>query len=229
MVLTPYKVSEHSRNSAGIQTCDGKDSAIAIYVMPRPTARFNEAKCGIVAAADIQGTAADGIIGGCGVAGSVIKFAVDVTGTQDFIVNGRYQYTPFGGAAGAWTSTTVGAATFANDSLVASGKKNGTGGTFDGVVTNFYAASPSSPQSTTINAFQFTIPAATYGKYVFQLYRVTDLVSRKSFKDTDANAANGYDNVANRGDLTAGVQTLTLYSLPQPTTGKVQHVTNAGW
>jgi hypothetical protein len=220
------KVSEHSRNSAGLPTCTGADSTLYVYVMPVPSAAFNLAKIGNVAAGDLNGSV-PGTIGGCSTDGKIIHFAVNVTGTQDFIANGRYQYTPFGGAAGSWISTTVGLATFVNDSVVSTGIKNGTGGTFDGAATNFYTALPATPNSTTIDAFQFTIPTGVYGKYVFQLYRVTDLVSRKSFKDTDGIVANGYDNVANEGSL--GAQEITVYSLPTPTTGKIQHITNLGW
>lgn len=221
-------VAEQSRNTLGMPECDGADSTLLVYLMPVPTAEFNEAMIGHTAGGDIEGTAGDGIVGGCGLEGLVVHFAVDVTGTQDFIVNGRYRFTPFGGAAGAWTSTGAG---FANDSVVATGIKNGTSGTFDGAATAWYNATPAAPLATTIDAFQFTVPSGvgTYGRYVFELYRVTDKVSRKSFQDTDGVTV-GYQNPNNNGDLSAGVQQITLISLPTPTTGTIRHVgNNVAW
>jgi hypothetical protein len=220
-------VAEQSRNSLFTE-CAGPDSTMEVYLMPKPTANFNESKCYYhPAAADIAvpgASVADGKIGGCGLETMVIHFAVDVTGTEKFIATAQYQFTPFStGIPGAWTAI--------GDSLVADAVDGGVVAYIGGGATHFYSATFGSPQSTTIDAFQFTVPtgAATYGTYQFKLTTVTDLVSRKSFKDTDGNVANGYFNASNRGDLTVGLQTLNFYSLPAPSTQPVKHVTNLNW
>ncbi len=199
--IDSIKVSEHSRNSAGIQTCDGQDSTIYVYVMPKPTATFIEAGT-LSGVTNIVGTAGDATVGGCGVAGTTIHFNVTFTGTENYTLTYQYVYTPFGGGPSTVTPPAV----------------TGIG------VDHFYSATPASPNTEALtNVFTFAIPAATYGKYVFTLLGVTDLVSRKSLSlpSQDLGILNNTTGAA--------APTLTLLSLPTPTTGTIKHVTNLSW
>ncbi len=200
--IDSIKVSEHSRNNGGLQTCDGADTTLYVYVMPKPTAQFIEAGT-LAGATNIVGTANDAIVGGCGIAGSTLHFNVTFTGTQDFYVYYSSVYTPFGGLAAPAVTGSV---------------TTGLG------AANFYTATPTVPNTDAVtDAFTFAIPAATYGKYVFTLTGVNDLVSRKSLTAADMGTL-----VNTTGSAPAG-PTLTVYSLPTPTTGRVLHVTNQGW
>lgn len=228
-------VSELTRNAGGLPTCQGPDSLISVFVLPVPTAAWNEAFCndGTITVAGTNTT--DYRLGGCDMVGDAIRFAVDVTGTDRFIASAHFRYTPLGGTATAWQhDNTLGAAALggvlAMDSTIATGVRDGgTASTFDGAATNFYSLTGAANLSTTIDdAFRFTIGAAAYGKWEFQLTTVTDRISRKSFRDTDATPANGYYNASNRGSASA--QILTLYSLPTPRTQTIRHISNnTGW
>jgi len=218
-------VSEQSRNTLGLSTCAGADSFLQVFVMPEPIIAFLEA--GTVISTDnsydtaadntsIVGNPNDGVIGGCGVAGQYICFNVVYSGTEDFNGYYQYQYTPFGGAA---------AAAVTQQPIAQQ----------DAGTLAFYSARPDVPNEATNNgAFLFQIPAATYGKWVFTLTGVTDLVYRKSF-NADATkvgsaAAESDEGVVNTGLTTANTSaSLTVYSLPTPTTGAVNHITNSGW
>jgi hypothetical protein len=198
-------VSEKTRNSGGLSTCSGADSSISVYLMSKPTAAFVEAS------SSLPGTnTSDAKLGGCSTAGTTINLAVAFTGAQDFRVVASSVYTPIGGVAQAPVSI---------------------GSTVTNLGTStFFSATPTVPNSETVNtAMSFAIPASgagAYGKYVITLTAVSDLVSRKSYKDNDL-VTPGYQG--DNGDLSAGVQTLTVYSLPTPVTGTVKHVTNLGW
>ncbi len=195
-------VAEQSRNTLGLTQCVGADSTLHVYLMPKPTAQFIEAGT-LSGVTDITGTAGDAIVGGCGVAGTTIHFNVTFTGTEKFDLAYQYVYTPFTtgipGAPVPLTANNLGA-------------------------TNYFTATPALPNTAAVtNAFTFNVPAGNYGKYVFTLTSVTDLVSRKSLS-TPTQDPGVLDNTT--GALAA---TLTLFSLPTPTTGTIKHVTNLGW
>ncbi len=74
-----------------------------------------------------------------------------------------------------------------------------------------------------MTTLKVTIPPASYGKYVLTVHSVSDRISRKSFSTPAALAQ--ADNAP-----AGGTGVLTIWALPTPTTGRIQHVTNnSGW
>ncbi len=213
-------VSEQSQNTAGLPACDGALENLNVWVMPRPTVNFDEAATPTVNGNNIIGTASDGIIGGCGVAAATstdVLLAFDISGSDQYQVAYKVDYYAL---ADFTTPATSGTSTF-------------TATPFDDGTNTFLSVTAGSPNSVTgitNNQIKVSVPdnstTAAYGKWVITLTAVNDRIYRKSFNTTAGDVAND-GTVLNSGG--AVISTLTLYSLPTPTTGKIQHVTNLGW
>lgn len=194
-------VSERSRNTIGLAQCDGSDSTLNIWVMPRPTVDWSETSF-----TGPQGTAGDNTVGGCAiaVAGAVTPWDiyVDLSYAQDVKIAYTVTKYTMAGVAGAPTTQT----------LVTSGNYG---------TAAFYTASPASPNTEIVVLTTLNVPdpevdrAGAYGRWVYQITAVNDMISRKSGVASQA------------ADIPAG--TFTVWSLPTPTTGTIKHVRNTGW
>jgi hypothetical protein len=139
-------------------------------------------------------------LGGCGVAGTSIGIPVTVTGTDRFQLTYTQDYIDLTGA-----STVTGPVTTGN--LGASD-----------IFADF-------TNTENIDMYTLAIPLATYGRYEITISAVTDRISRKSLN-------NYVTETATYGDQDPGdfvTTTMIVYSLPTPTTGQIQHVTNLNW
>jgi hypothetical protein len=214
-------VQERSENNAGFAVCTGAAENIDVWVQPKPTIGFDEVNLANVNGSSIIGASSvDGIVGGCGVAvvGSTttIQLPVIVTGSDNYEItytvdnrhlDGTANLTTYNVATPITTAKLNGAKTYLD--LAA-----GTNNTESFNTTTGYAS------------FNVVIPttaiaANAYGKWIITLTAITDRVSRKSLSDS----AGDLSNVQDPGTILAA-NTLTIFSLPTPTTGKINHVNN---
>jgi hypothetical protein len=201
-------VSEQAQNNAGLPACAGAAVNLDAWVMAKPIVSFDEAATPLVnGTLNIIGTPNDGILGGCGLSGASpvdVLLAVDLTGTDQYQVSYKTDYYPLIGAP------VMGSFAFTPTKFD------------DGTHTFLSVSGPASPNTGTVsnnNEIKVTIPANTYGKWVVTLQGVNDRVSRKSFSALPT---------PDLGTVGA-TASLTIYSMPTPTTQPIQHVTNLGW
>jgi hypothetical protein len=213
-------VSERPQNTAGIPICDGLPVNIDAWVMAKPIVSFDEAATPLVGAINIIGTAGDAILGGCGIAAATptnVLLAVDLTGTDQYQVYYKVDY--YSLANGTAIPTTPGA--FAPTPT----KFDENAHTYITVASAIAPNTGTVSTNAEIKAIVGALGSGTeYGKWIITLQGVTDRISRKSL------ALDPVTGLANQDLGTLGATSvLTLYSLPTPTTGKIQHVTNLAW
>lgn len=228
-------VRERPENSAGLTVCDGQVENIDVWVMRKPTASFMESSlwgeqgtAGFVngiAVATVIGTASDETIGGCGISDATnptnIQLPIRVTGTDLFTLAYDIDFYDISDLA-----------------TIASTNSYSTAATFDAglsylsLVDHNYLVGLENNN----NQIQLVVPAVTYGKWVVRLTGITDRISRKTLSDPDGDGvanqdmgtilATGEAGAIDNSGAGAGVDQLTVWSLPTPTTGTIKHVTN---
>ncbi|HEY9123423.1 MAG TPA: hypothetical protein VIO15_03725, partial [Bacteroidales bacterium] len=211
-------------NSAGFEVCPGPVNTLRVWVMAKPTVQFVEANTQAVnslSAAQVIGNSnSDNVIGGCGIAAGAatnVYLPVRVTGSDQFQVSYTVDFYNVSNLTVIASSTSTTSAKFdagASFLNISGGTDYETANVNDGVHAQ--------------NDILVTVPANTYGKWVVTLTGVTDRISRKSLSDPNGDGTPNQD----MGTVitTAGVDKLTLWSLPTPTTAPVQHkVNNFAW
>lgn len=220
--VATLRVSEKSRNTLGITACDGGDSLLTIYVMPKPSVEWAEASV-VGLSNDVAG---DRIVGGCGVAtpGAPVSYNIPIN-LESYTSDMKIAYTV---DKYTMANLTVAATTFTQILAPGAILPQVSSANYNEGTDTWLTATPGTPNSGVVTLCALNVPdpsvdaasfQAAYGKWVYTVTAVDDRTSRK----TGIASANT--------ELPGGIaaQTFTVYSFPKPITGTIKHVANVGW